>query len=159
MANPNQGVFIALAAVIVGILLAVLITEQKKKSKPTSLKNLKSSSTGCSSCASRVNPRISEPCYNLEQICGQLVLLEDHLSSDDKKCKDCIAKHVIFLRALADEAANLDTKSQYTKDITQARNVLEKLSDKFTNGEDLANYRESIRKLRKYLLTRYYIPV
>lgn len=154
----NQGVFIALAAVIVGILLAVIIAEQKKKSRPTSLINLKG---GCVSCSgsSKVNPRISEPCYNLEQICGQLVLLEDHLSSDDKKCKDCIAKHVIFLRALADEAANLDTKSQYTKDITQARNVLKGLSDKFTNGEDLTDHRETIRKLRKYLLTRYYIPI
>ena len=64
--------------------------------------------------ATRVPPRgsdkidpVSRPEYNVQAILTQSVLLEEHLSQPHKRCPDCITKHMLHLKGLAEEALSL----------------------------------------------------
>lgn len=46
--------------------------------------------------------------FNLREICKQCILLEDHLTHEQKRCKDCCIKHFLALEALCEEAITLD---------------------------------------------------
>ena len=65
---------------------------------------------GCSS----IDP-VNEPWYNMIACIKQSVLVEDHLVEKKKRCNVCIAKHLLTLVALAEEAQSLAgaRKDQY----------------------------------------------
>jgi hypothetical protein len=50
---------------------------------------------------------VSDPAYNMRQIAGQCILLEEHLTDNRKYCKDCILKHLIHINSLCTEALML----------------------------------------------------
>lgn len=50
---------------------------------------------------------VMDPEFNLREICKQCILLEDHLSHDEKRCFDCCVKHFLTIEALAEEAITL----------------------------------------------------
>lgn len=50
---------------------------------------------------------ITDPRFNLREICKQLLLLEDHLYSPNKQCPDCITKHFLTTEALVEEMNSL----------------------------------------------------
>lgn len=52
--------------------------------------------------------------FNLREICKQSILLEDHLSHEKKRCKDCCIKHFLALEGLCEEAVTLDKNGEYT---------------------------------------------
>ena len=52
---------------------------------------------------------ILNPAHNLREVAKQLLLLENHLCNPERRCSDCIAKHLLTLEAYAEEAAELDT--------------------------------------------------
>lgn len=56
---------------------------------------------------------VMNPAFNLREICKQCILLEDHLSHDQKRCKDCCTKHFLALEALAEEAVTLDRDGRF----------------------------------------------
>lgn len=56
---------------------------------------------------------VMNPAFNLREICKQCILLEDHLSHDQKRCKDCCTKHFLALEALAEEAVTLDADGKF----------------------------------------------
>lgn len=53
--------------------------------------------------------------FNLREICKQCILLEDHLSHDEKRCTDCCIKHFLALEGLCEEAITLDKTGQTMK--------------------------------------------
>lgn len=57
---------------------------------------------GCDS----IDP-VSDPKYNMHQIIKQSILLEEHLSNKNKRCRDCITKHFSHIIGLAEEAVML----------------------------------------------------
>lgn len=59
---------------------------------------------------------VMDPRFNLREICKQCILLEDHLTHDDKRCTDCCTKHFLALEALAEEALTLDKQGLLTSD-------------------------------------------
>ena len=61
-------------------------------------------STGCDS----IDP-VSDPRYNMQQIIKQSILLEEHLTNKNKRCRDCITKHFLHIIGLAEEAQMLAT--------------------------------------------------
>lgn len=61
-----------------------------------------------SSSSSSLLP-VMDPNFNLREICKQCILLEDHLTHEQKRCTDCCTKHFLALEALAEEAITLDT--------------------------------------------------
>jgi hypothetical protein len=60
---------------------------------------------GSKSCEA-IDP-VSDPTYNMKEICKQLILLEEHLSIKSKYCSDCIRKHFLHCIGLAEEAVML----------------------------------------------------
>ena len=53
---------------------------------------------------------VSDPIYNMQQIVKQSILLEEHLSNKNKRCRDCITKHFLHIIGLSEEAQMLATK-------------------------------------------------
>jgi len=54
------------------------------------------------------NKVLTDPSFNLREICKQMILLEDHLVNPSKRCPDCITKHFLMTEALSDEIGTLD---------------------------------------------------
>lgn len=54
---------------------------------------------------------VSDPVYNMQQIVKQSILLEEHLTNKNKRCRDCITKHFLHIIGLAEEAQMLATKN------------------------------------------------
>ena len=52
---------------------------------------------------------VSDPRYNMQQIIKQSILLEEHLTNKNKRCRDCITKHFLHIIGLAEEAQMLAT--------------------------------------------------
>lgn len=52
---------------------------------------------------------VTDPIYNMQQIVKQSILLEEHLSNKNKRCRDCITKHFLHIIGLAEEAQMLAT--------------------------------------------------
>jgi hypothetical protein len=69
--------------------------------------NHKTGSCDIKSCGA-LDP-VSDPKYNMQQIVKQSILLEEHLTNKNKRCRDCITKHFQHIIGLAEEAQMLAT--------------------------------------------------
>jgi hypothetical protein len=67
-----------------------------------------SGSGSCSATCDSIDP-VSDPRYNMQQIIKQSILLEEHLTNKNKRCRDCITKHFLHIIGLAEEAQMLAT--------------------------------------------------
>lgn len=57
-----------------------------------------------------VRKDITDPKLNLTDVVKEMLLLEDHLNIPNRRCPDCIRKHLLKIEALAEEACSLDTQ-------------------------------------------------
>jgi hypothetical protein len=73
---------------------------------------------------SRVLAPLMEPEFNVREVVKNMILLEDHLFHDNRRCPDCVRKHCLTIEAYLDEAFSLDKEGAYTT-------VLESASTKF----------------------------
>lgn len=92
--------------------------------------------------------------FNLREICKQCILLEDHLSNEEKRCTDCCIKHFLALEALGEEAITLD-KNQEHLDVTSSipSNIREIQRIWFVNPEKNALHAsQELRKIRKKIM-------
>ena len=62
---------------------------------------------GCSAQTCGAIDPVSDPDYNMREIAKQSILLEEHLTVDNKYCVDCVAKHLLHCVGLANEAVML----------------------------------------------------
>jgi hypothetical protein len=106
--------FFILCLIIIYIIVYLLIYSSVKTIKfPNNLNNNstthnhKSSSCDIKSCGA-LDP-VSDPKYNMQQIVKQSILLEEHLTNKNKRCRDCITKHFQHIIGLAEEAQMLAT--------------------------------------------------
>ena len=117
----------------------------KPKPRPRRKKKAKKGS-GAASLAPIFDPR-----HNVREVCKQLVLLEDHLFQPNKRCDDCIRKHLLAAEAFAEEAVTLDKDQQHT-DLTDGLvgklRGIARMSSEGASREDVA---QAVRKLRKSL--------
>jgi uncharacterized protein YxeA len=73
------------------------------------IKNKQNNSAGsCDISCNAIDP-VSDPKYNMQQIIKQSILLEEHLTNKNKRCRDCITKHFLHIIGLAEEAQMLAT--------------------------------------------------
>ncbi len=93
---------------------------------------------------------LSDPLFNVREICKEFTLLEDHLNHPDKRCPDCINKHFMKCEALAEEAVSLDKKGQYPF-ITKMPNVIRGWHTAVLNEKDPENISSQVRRIRKKL--------
>jgi hypothetical protein len=69
----------------------------------------KSSSGSCNIKTCGALDPVSNPAYNMQQIVKQSILLEEHITNKNKRCRDCITKHFLHIIGLAEEAQMLAT--------------------------------------------------
>ena len=94
---------------------------------------------------------VMNPAFNLREICKQCILLEDHLSHDQKRCKDCCTKHFLALEALAEEAVTLDADGKFysmLRDLPERIRTLEVkwMQDPERHSRSISQHLREIRK-------------
>lgn len=97
---------------------------------------------------------VMDPQTNLRDIVKQLLLLEQHLAHPDKRCDDCINKHLMTAEALADEAVMLDGGAVYHEICEIASTVCRELQDHYQQGIDPLGLAQTARQLRKDVFSR-----
>lgn len=106
-----------------------------------------------------IRPNINSAQFNLREVTKQLLLLEDHLSDDDKYCVDCIRKHMMMVEALSDEAIQMDPGSYCLHDCRRNVNLITKWMTQFNDGRKSAyKIAQDIRKRRKDLIQKTFDP-
>jgi hypothetical protein len=99
---------------------------------------------------------VSDAAFTMREAGKQLVLLEDHLNSPNKRCKDCITKHCALAEGLCEEVPGLDGGAKYG-DCGQYSNQIRSVYDRYLFGEDPQVCAQKIRAIRKTLLGAYVI--
>lgn len=92
--------------------------------------------------------------FNFREICKQCILLEDHLTHDEKRCYDCCIKHFLALEALSEEAIQLDNKlehSELAKDLPTNIRKIQKMWHENPN-KNAHECAQELRKIRKNLM-------
>ena len=118
----------------------------------------------CSTSCDSIDP-VSDPRYNMQQIIKQSILLEEHLTNKNKRCRDCITKHFLHIIGLAEEAQMLATikiaKCPLINESVTLYNNLFKLwiKNKNLNGKDesyILYCTDKLRDHRKQLIVIYF---
>jgi len=124
----------------------------------------KQSAGSCSASCDSIDP-VSDPRYNMQQIIKQSILLEEHLTNKNKRCRDCITKHFLHIIGLAEEAQMLATnkidKYPLINESVLLYNELFKIwiKNKNLNGKDEAYIlycTDKLRDHRKQLIVIYF---
>jgi hypothetical protein len=92
--------------------------------------------------------------FNFREICKQCILLEDHLTHDEKRCIDCCMKHFLALEGLSEEAIQLDKDQEYTTLANSLPTKIRKIQQLWhknpqKNGHECA---QMLREIRKQLM-------
>ena len=106
---------------------------------------------------------VSDPKYNMQQIVKQSILLEEHLTNKNKRCRDCITKHFLHIIGLAEEAQMLATNDidKYPL-INECVIMYNELFEKWTKGckdpneHIILSCSNKLRLMRKKLIIIYY---
>jgi hypothetical protein len=113
------------------------------------------------SCGS-IDP-VSDPKYNMQQIIKQSILLEEHLTNKNKRCRDCITKHFLHIIGLAEEAQMLATNkikeypmiNESVIIYTELFNIWIKNHD-MKDDEKILYITDKLRNNRKQLIVLYF---
>jgi len=80
---------------------------------------------------------LMDPRFNLREAAKNMILLEDHLSHEDRSCNDCILKHSLMIEAFLDEASGLDKDQKYVEVINKTAkdfmNVFKEMAKKINS--------------------------
>lgn len=106
---------------------------------------------------------IMDPRFNLREASKNMILLEDHLFHNGKRCKDCILKHCLTIEGFLEEGVTLDVNCEYTDTIDKCmkefreifKNLVEKINQNKLKGDDCVEIAQKIRKIRKPLCQNY----
>jgi hypothetical protein len=176
MANTYETIIIILAmALNTGIILWFITNYNDNEfgGNPTLLninynKNkVESTTTGgdkCTTVCDSLDP-VSDPRYNMQQIIKQSILLEEHLTNKNKRCRDCITKHFLHIIGLSEEAQMLATnKIQDYPLVSESVDLYNELfkiwiKNKNINGKDesyILFCTNKLRDHRKQLIVLYF---
>lgn len=131
--------------------------ENKDKCQTKGIETCELDESGKSVCGGGNLFPVLDPRFNLREVAKHLILLEDHLFHQGKRCKDCILKHLLTIEAFLEEAITLDKKQEYVKltnkSLDEFRKIFKEISkkiesDKLTD-EDCCNLAQELRKIRK----------
>lgn len=138
--------------------LSTLKTGLEKMQETQSLQYSQSSqSSQCTSCETGVDSEgkkllpVTDPCFNMREICKQCILLEDHLFQKQKNCDDCCRKHSLAIEALAEEAITLDKEQRYGF-LCDLPEKLRSIQKECNDGADKATVAQKYRAIRKSLM-------
>ena len=105
---------------------------------------------------------VSDPKYNMIEIIKQSVLLEEHLTLTHKRCKDCIAKHMLIIVAYAEESVTLacDKVHEYPlmlESVTFYKQIFQQWSTNQNDDDTMREVAGRLRGWRKQLMKFYVI--
>jgi len=103
-------------------------------------------------------PPLNSPEFNVREIAKQLLLLEDHLTDDEKFCVDCIRKHIMMVEALSEESMALDVEGKWLKTSQKLAKKARTWMTNFSDGVDKYVISQDIRMTRKSLVEMVYDP-
>jgi hypothetical protein len=118
----------------------------------------------CTTTCDSLDP-VSDPRYNMQQIIKQSILLEEHLTNKNKRCRDCITKHFLHIIGLSEEAQMLATnKIDDYPMVNESVNLYNELfkiwvKNKNLNGKDesyILYCTNKLRDHRKQLIVLYF---
>lgn len=115
-------------------------------------------SKGGGSCNNKKLLPVLDPRFNLREVTKQMILLEDHLCHEGKRCNDCITKHFLTIEGFLDEAVTLDNDRKYLKLILDITNKFKDIErDYFSNRNNLNNdycceISQRLRSVRKIVM-------
>lgn len=75
------------------------------------LRSYRKALSGKTVCSAKQH--LLNPAFNIHEIRKNALLFQDHLSSDDKYCPECLNKHALLMEAFADEALGLDSDGKW----------------------------------------------
>ena len=106
---------------------------------------------------------VSNPAYNMQQIVKQSILLEEHLTNKNKRCRDCITKHFLHIIGLAEEAQMLATKNYkkyplINESVEIYNSLFKKWFDNYEKQDEnkILEITDSLRNHRKQLIAIYF---
>ena len=106
---------------------------------------------------------IMDPRFNLREAAKNMILLEDHLFHQGKRCQDCILKHCLTIEGFLEEGVTLDKTREYSgilnDSLTRFRDVFRDLANKIKTrtlkDEDCCEFAQRIRVIRKPLCQQF----
>jgi hypothetical protein len=104
-----------------------------------------------------------DPKFNVVEAIKNMILLEDHLFHPKRRCQDCIRKHCLSILGFLEEAISLDTQKQHTQVLESTQSEFNKVYQRISAGlrdnnltaEQMINYAQDIRQIRKPLMGKY----
>lgn len=98
--------------------------------------------------------------FNLRESSKHIILLEDHLFNEGKRCIDCIKKHFMTIEAFLEEGISLDKQQKYIKltksTLDKFRNIMRDFSKKLDTKKikecDFIQTAQNLREIRKPLM-------
>lgn len=116
--NANKQTFLWFLVIAV-IIISASIVVFTATSSPKQARSSSCSSTGvqnvCAAAKDGKNPLlpVHEPLFNVKEIIKQMILLEDHLFEVEKRCVECIYKHLLAIESFSEEGITLDKTAKY----------------------------------------------
>ena len=152
-------VIYAILLVLVICLALACSKQASRMSKSISIKEIADAGT-CSISSCGIDP-VSDPKYNMKQIAKQSILLEEHITHKQKRCKDCIIKHFLHIIGLSEEAVwlacdRVDTFPLLKDSVEFYNNVFDKWTKGQADDENLHNVASELRDMRKAIISKYF---
>jgi len=91
---------------------------------------------------------------NLRELCKHLGQAEEHLRRPDRRCADCVDKHLQLAESYADEVSSLDPAREYAAEARLAQQVIRLAYAELEAGVDPISIADQIRQLRKACAAR-----
>lgn len=103
-------------------------------------------------------PPLNSAEFNMREISKQMLLLEDHLSDDEKFCMDCIRKHLLMVEGLSEESVTLEPDGDWVKSSRKLANMAREWMVAVSEGVDRIVLAKEMRTERKKLVALVYDP-
>ena len=154
-------VFFILCLIIIYIIVYLLLYSSIKQIKFPINHNNHSNKGSCDVKSCGALDPVSDPKYNMQQIVKQSILLEEHLTNKNKRCRDCITKHFQHIIGLAEEAQMLaTTKCNKYPLLSESVNIYNDLFNEWFKNRDneqkILEVSDKLRIHRKKLIAIYF---
>lgn len=95
---------------------------------------------------------LMDPRWSMRDSCKEAILLEHHLSVQDRRCPDCIRKHFLAFEAYLEEALRLDPDPELADYLRRAIPHVQWCARSWSMGMPPEQVAHAIRDLRKFLV-------
>ena len=121
--------------------------------------------TECPSCSALQSPQdqgteypltdglypLRHPMFCAREAATHCALLEDHLTSDQRRCKNCIQKHFLMAEGFLKEGMLMDKHQKYTDFLTINLRRLHPIIGEYLSGANPNAVAQKLRELRTSL--------